>query len=107
MSRFDSIKNKKQLPQSFDEFVEGANKERGAQRTRKRPSKSDLLLIATGRSQSSDIYSKHYLLKLKNDIQADIEKYCSGTMNTILNYLIRRGLDDLIEKGEQIIEEAE
>jgi hypothetical protein len=107
MSRFDNIKNKKPLPRSFDEFVEGANQERGAQKARKRPSKNNLLLIAAGRVASKEIYAKAGLLYLKKDIQADIEKYCTGNKQAILNYLIRRGLDDLIAKGERVIEEAE
>lgn len=37
------------------------------------------------------------LLYLKKDITSDIEHYCHGNKQGIMNYLIRKGLDELIK----------
>lgn len=106
MNKFEHLK-KSQPSISLDSFIAGANQDSRAKKTRKRPSKDSLLLVATGRVASIDIYDKAGLLYLKKDLKEDIEKYCSGNKQILLNYLIRRGLDDLISKGERIVEEAD
>lgn len=98
--------NNPKKPATLDEFIEGANKETTAKKARKRPSKESLLLSIAGRS-SMDNYGKPSLLYIRKDIQEDIDKHCSGSKQSIINYLLRRGLDDLIKQNTLIVEEQE
>lgn len=93
-------------PSTLEEFIEGANKETTAKKARKRPSKEKLLLIIAGRA-SMESYGKPSLIYIRKDIQEDIDKYCSGSKQSIVNYLLRRGLDDLIKQGTLVVEEQE
>ena len=107
MSRFSHIKTtKRTATRSLDDFVEGANKNH-AKKARKRPSKEKVLLSISGRSSSRDEYAKGTLLYIKQDILDDVDKYCMGNKNAILNYLIRRGLDELVADKKVVLEEAE
>lgn len=93
-------------PSTLEEFIEGANKETTAKKARKRPSKDNLLLSIAGRA-SMESYGKPSLIYIRKDIQEDIDKHCSGSKQSIINYLLRRGLDDLIKQGTLIVEEQE
>ncbi len=93
-------------PASIDEFIDGANKETTARKARKRPSKENLLLIIAGRS-SMDDYGKPTFIYIKKDIQKDIDKHCSGSRQSIINYLLRRGLDVLIKEKILVVEEED
>lgn len=105
MGRFDHLKStQKKAPRSVEEFIEGANREPIKKRAKKRISKDKILLSITGRSPSRED-SKQVLLYVRNDVQEDIEKYCVGTYQAILNYLLRRGLDDLMATGELVMED--
>jgi hypothetical protein len=101
MSKYD-----KRKPSTLEEFIEGANKETTAKKARRRPSKENLLLIIAGRA-SMDSYGKPSLLYIRKDIQEDIDKYCSGSKQSTVNYLLRRGLDDLIKQDTLVVEEQE
>jgi hypothetical protein len=90
---------------SLEEFIEGANKENVAHIARKRPSKKNLLLSISGRENMSK-YEKPILVYIKRDIKEDIEKYCAGSNQSIINYLLRKGLDNLIREGTLIVEEV-
>jgi hypothetical protein len=98
------IKKNINKPSSIEEFIEGANKETTARKSRKRPSKENLLLVITGRT-SMDEYGKPSLIYLKKNMQELIDKHCSGSRQAIINYLIQRGLNDLIEKKSLVIED--
>jgi hypothetical protein len=93
-------------PSTLEEFIEGANKETTARKARKRPSKENLLLSIAGRA-SMESYGKPSLIYIRKDIQKDIDKHCSGSKQSIINYLLRRGLDDVIKEGTLIVEEQE
>jgi hypothetical protein len=96
----------KRMPSTLEEFIEGAKKETTAQIARKRPSKEKILLSIAGRA-SMESYGKPNLVYIKKDIQNDIDKYCSGSKQSIVNYLLRRGLDELIKNGVLVVEEQE
>jgi hypothetical protein len=98
--------NDQRKPATMEEFIEGANKETTAKKARRRPSKENLLLSIAGRA-SMDSYGKPSLIYIRRDIQKDIEKHCSGSKQSIINYLLRRGLDDLIQQDTLIVEEQE
>lgn len=105
MNRFNHIR--KTAPISREEFIDGANDDQQAKKTR-RASKANVLLVGSGKISNREIYGKPaILLNLKKDIQYDLEKYCSGNKQITINYLLRRGLDELINAGKQVIEEAE
>lgn len=40
---------------------------------------------------------KPLLIYLKKDIEDDMQKYCRGNKASIINYLVRLGLDSLVE----------
>lgn len=84
---------------SLDDFIDGANDLRGAKKARKRTSMKDVLLHATGKLENRSQYSR-VLLFLTSDIEDDMSKYCTGTKQAILLYLIRRGLDELIKANK-------
>ena len=97
-------KHHQKRPSTLEEFIEGANKETTAKR--KRPSRENILLSIAGRA-SMESYGKPSLIYIRKDIQEDIDKYCSGSKQSIINYLLRRGLDDLIKEGVLIVEEQD
>jgi hypothetical protein len=101
MSKYD-----KKKPSTLEEFIEGANKETIAKKARKRPSKENILLSIAGRANMEN-YGKPSFIYIKKDLQEDIDKYCSGSKQSIINYLLRRGLDDLIKEGVLVVEEQE
>jgi hypothetical protein len=73
--------------------------------SRKNPSRKDILLMITGK-KSNEIRSIRKVMYFKEEIFNDIEKYCSGSFTPIVNYLIRRGLDDVIKQGIKVFDEA-
>lgn len=89
---------------TMEEFIEGADKETTARKARKRPSKENLLLSIAGRGSMED-YDKPILIYIRRDIQQDIEKHCAGSKQGIINYLLRKGLDDLIKNKILVVEE--
>lgn len=99
-------KHTQRKPSTLEEFIEGANKETTARKARKRPSKENLLLSIAGRG-SMDNYGKPSLIYIRKDIQEDIDRHCSGSKQGVINYLLRRGLDDLIQQNTLIVEEQE
>lgn len=100
--RFSHLKRKKHL--TVDEFAAEANNTK-AWEPKSKLIKDKILLFIAGRMNRMEDCTKPFLLHLRKDIKNDIERYCLGNMNALLNYLVRRGLDDIIEKGEKIIEE--
>ncbi len=87
-----------------DDFINEAN--RVTHRvSRKNPSKKDILLMITGQ-KSKEIKSVQKLIYLKEELFPDIERYCAGSFTGIINYLIRRGLDEVIKSGVKILEDA-
>lgn len=108
MGRFDHLKKDNKMPiASLGDFIEGANKEQPKKAARKRPSKQKILLSIAGRAPNRDDYASPTLLYVRKDLQDSIDQCCSGTRQAILNYLLKRGLDDLIAKGERVVEEVE
>jgi hypothetical protein len=104
-NRFEHLKSKNQnKPRSLDEFIDDANKEPTAKIAKKRPLKANILLSIAGRG-SMDEYSKPSLIYIKRDIEEDIRKHCLGSKQAIINYLLRRALDDLKERGEFMLED--
>src|SRR5687768_4342018 len=102
-NRFSHLK-KKNPPLTPDEFAAGAiEKER--KNSKKKISRVKVLLTIVGKMNRSEDCEKSYQLYLRNDIKNDIERYCIGNMQSLINYLARRGLDDLIAKDTVIIEE--
>lgn len=63
----------------------------------------NVLLTVAGKMNRERDCSKPSLIYFKNDIKADMEKYCNGNKNLVINYLLRKGLDALIEEGEMVV----
>lgn len=89
---------------SLEKFIEGANEDSNSKKSRKRISTENILLSATGKVEKRESFSK-VLLYVLPEIEDDMEKYCSGTKQAIITYLIRRGLDDLIKENKVVIYE--
>jgi hypothetical protein len=104
-NRFEHLK-KKTVTQdkNVDEFINGANELGRAKLAKKPVSKQDVLLSISGRmDRGLECDNKPVLLHLKKDISKDIDRYCHGNKQAIINYLVRKGLDQLIEKGELVL----
>ncbi len=86
---------------NLDDFLDGAQKNRGA-KTARRNRKHLLLCVPCKRESRTN---NRVLLYVNEDVYEDLDKYCSGNKQGVINYLLRRALDDLIEKQEIIIEE--
>lgn len=104
-NKFEHIK-RRSGPRSLDEFIGGAGKDENAKITKRKTSSATVLLSITGRANLEE-YEKPGLVYIRKDIQADIEKYCRGSKQAIVNYLLRKGLDYLIKEGKTIIENQE
>lgn len=89
---------------SRDQFIEGAAEDVPEAKSRKRISTENVLLSATGKVEKRENYSK-VLLYLLPEIEDDMNKYCTGTKQAIITYLIRRGLDELIKENKLVIYE--
>lgn len=94
-------KRKNSIPKSVNDFIEGANVNIYAKESLKKPSPDDILLSFAGKiDRENECVHKPILLYLKKDVAADIEKYCYGNKQGIMNYLIKRGLDELIKDNK-------
>lgn len=104
-NRFEHLKKKPTgQGQNLEEFIGGANEIGGAKLAQKSVSKKDILLSISGRmDREMACDKKPVLLHFKKDISRDINKYCHGNKQAIVNYLVRKGLDNLIERGELIL----
>ena len=89
---------------NVDDFINEPNKVT-CRSSRKNPSKKDILLMVTGQ-KSKDVKSVRKIMYFKEDIFPDIDRYCAGSFSAVVNYLIRRGLDEVIKDGVKILEEA-
>lgn len=88
-------------PKSLDDFIEDANRIINAREAVKKPSQEDILLSFSGRiDRENQCGKKPVLLYLKKDIASDIEHYCHGNKQGIMNYLLRKGLDELIKNNK-------
>ncbi|HBD7476144.1 TPA: hypothetical protein QH041_003091 [Legionella pneumophila] len=92
---------KANVAKTVDDFIEGANAIVKSKEAEKKPSQEDILLSFSGRiDRENECEKKPVLLYLKKDIALDIENYCHGNKQGIMNYLIRRGLDQLIQDNK-------
>jgi hypothetical protein len=100
-------RNKNNTPKTVTDFIEGANTNIHAKEAVRKQSPDDILLSFAGKiDRENECVHKPVLLYLKKDVAADIEKYCYGNKQGILNYLIKMGLNELIRgnKLQLIIE---
>lgn len=89
---------------SLDKFIDGANEDENSKVARKRVSVEHILLSATGKVENRETYSK-VLLYILPELEDDMAKYCSGTKQAILTYLVKRGLQELINDNKVVIYE--
>lgn len=89
---------------SLEKFIQGANEDNDSKKSRRRISTEHVLLSATGKVEKRENYAK-VLLYLLPEIENDMAKYCSGTKQAIITYLMRRGLDELIKENKVVIYE--
>lgn len=97
-NRFKHIKDKHK---DIDSFIEGANHS-----VENEPEQKDMrkvLLRVSSRMNRDEECKKPVLLHIRRDVASDLDKYCHGNMQAILNYLLRRGLDSLVEDNELIL----
>ncbi|BCA97178.1 hypothetical protein TUM19329_35390 (plasmid) [Legionella antarctica] len=94
-------RNKLGAPKTVEDFIESANAIINSKEAIKKPSQEDILLSFSGRiDRENECEKKPVLLYLKKDIATDIENYCHGNKQGIMNYLIRKGLDQLIKDNK-------
>ena len=86
---------------SVDEFIEDANNINVSKEAVRKPSQEDILLTFAGKiDRENECEKKPVLLYLKKDIASDIAQYCHGNKQGIMNYLLRKGLDELIKNNK-------
>jgi len=103
-NRFDHLKKKSDKSKKVDDFIEGANAPReGDKIAKQQRNTSEVLLSAPNRIDYETGKAKPVLLTLRQDIADDLEKYCHGNKQAIINYLVERGLQELIKDGELIL----
>ncbi|MGQ3889992.1 hypothetical protein ACQUW5_13300 [Legionella sp. CNM-1927-20] len=86
---------------TVDEFIEDANNIDNSKEAVKKPSQEDILLTFAGKiDREKECEKKPVLLYLKKDIANDIAHYCHGNKQGIMNYLLRKGLDELIKNNK-------
>lgn len=94
-------RSKLDKPKSLTDFIEGADKIVNSKEAVKKPSQEDILLSFSGRiDRENECEKKPVLLYLKKDISADIDHYCHGNKQGIMNYLLRKGLDEIIKHNK-------
>ncbi len=64
------------------------------------------LLIVAGQANRKN-FSNPTSIPFRKDVYEDMEKFCSGSQIGVVNILLRRALDTLIEDGKVIIEELD
>ena len=91
-------RDKKERPKSVDDFIEDANVITQSKEAVKKISPDNILLSFAGRiDRENECEKKPVLFYLKKDVALDIENYCNGNKQGIMNYLLRKGLDELIK----------
>ena len=86
---------------SVDDFIEDANVITKSREAVKKISPDNILLSFAGRiDRENECEKKPVLLYLKKDVTLDIENYCHGNKQGIMNYLLRKGLDELIKTNK-------
>lgn len=99
-NRFEHLKKKKFSGNlSRDNFIDNAE---NLKANDLKPKEEALLLITSGKMNINEC-GKKTLIYLKNDIEKDIGRYCIGSKVSVVNFLIRKGLDSLLEKKERIV----
>jgi hypothetical protein len=94
--RFSHLKKYKQ--NNPEEFIEEASESKTSKIAKEH--KENILLSISGNISKTEKSPKPFLLYLKKDVEADMKKYCHGNRQAVLNYLIRKGLNKLIEDDE-------
>ena len=103
-NRFEHLKKTNKEHNDVNKFIEKADDLGTAKLAKKSVSKENIILSIAGKmDREQECDKKPILLHLKKDISNDIDKYCHGNKQAIINYLVRKGLDELIKHGELIL----
>jgi hypothetical protein len=103
MNKFEHLKSKNR---TVDDFIEGAQKDSITQNKNKNRNKK-VLLAVTGRAKREKYLKSPQQIYLKKSIVEEIDEYCNGSIQSVVNYLIYRGLQAIKEKGEIVIISAD
>jgi hypothetical protein len=103
-NRFDHLKkNRLSTDMSREEFIENAEKEDKFVQAKLKPSKKDILLSVSGRINREKNCGKPNLIYIKKELESEIKKYCHGNKTLIINFLLKKGLNALIEENRLIL----
>ena len=102
-NRFEHLKDKEKASSTLDDFIEGANAPREARIAKEKKNLKEVLLSAPGRMAYEEGKATPFLLRLRKDVADEIDKHCHGSKQAIFNYLIQRGLEDLLKEGELVL----
>ena len=98
-NRFQHIKRDK----TVEEFIDSADEPKVNKKSRLMKNSNTVLLSISSRMKREGEAKKPVLLYLNKDISSDLDKYCHGNKQAILNYLLRRGIDSIVRDGELIL----
>lgn len=102
-NRFEGILNKKP---SREEFIKGALKNEPKTISKRRPRADSILLTITGKMKREECGEGRNLY-LRKEIEEEINDHCRGSMQSIVNYLVKRGLESLKAEGKHIFEDID
>jgi len=102
-NRFDGILKKKT---SKEDFILGALEDAPEVISKKKPNKENILLTITGKMKREDCGEGRNLF-LRKDIEEDIQEHCRGSMQSVVNYLLKLGIEVLKKEGKHIFEDID
>lgn len=103
-SRFEHLKKKRQSSEvSLEEFIEGADVEDRSTQAKIKPNKKNILLSVSGRINREKNCGKPILVYLKKELEMSMKKYCHGNKTLVINYLIERGINVLLEEDKLVL----
>jgi len=103
INRFSHLKKKRNNSLPVEDFIGNASKSSYARIANKQKLKKSVLLSIAGKMDRELECVKPIQLYLKKDVSADLKKFCHGNNQAILNYIIRKGLDQLIAENELVL----
>jgi len=101
-NRFGHLKKRSKTPKNVEEFIEAAEKPKRVRVARRQRKKEGVLLSVSGKMDRGIECDKPIRLFIKKDINQDIDKFCTGNKQGIINFLIRKGLDEIIKDGKAL-----
>lgn len=100
MGRFDHIKNQPRPKITIEQFINDANSHFPISQLK---DKERVLLMLDGKMKR-EVCVKPITLYIKKDIKDDLDLYCAGNRQAVINYLLRQAINNIKENKELIFD---